>query len=279
MAEKYLFVSDLDGTLLGADSLISPRSAQIISRLSDQGHNITVATARTPATVDILLQHTRTNPPAIVITGAALWDRHDRRYRNVHHIPADTAAAILGVMTASGLTPFIYIMDNDLLRVFHAGKHLSNHEQRFVDERSALPLKRFYLNSQVPLRYDGQSVLFFAMGSIEATRAAAQRLNGAVDCSLSCYPDTYNPNLGLLEVLASGVSKAAAVRKMKEDLGATHLVVYGDNLNDLPMLAVADTAVAVANALPQVKAAADIVIGPNTADSVALHIASVLADL
>jgi hydroxymethylpyrimidine pyrophosphatase-like HAD family hydrolase len=43
------------------------------------------------------------------------------------------------------------------------------------------------------------------------------------------------------------------------------------------MMAVADITVAVDNALPQVKAAATTTIGPNTADSVALHIASLIS--
>lgn len=42
-----LYVSDMDGTLLGADSRVSELSREIISGLSRQGHNITVATART----------------------------------------------------------------------------------------------------------------------------------------------------------------------------------------------------------------------------------------
>ena len=62
--------------------------------------------------------------------------------------------------------------------------------------------------------------------------------------------------------------------RLKEELGADRLVVFGDSLNDLPMLAVADVAVAVANALPEVREAADIVIEPNYTDSVARFIAS-----
>lgn len=56
---------------------------------------------------------------------------------------------------------------------------------------------------------------------------------------------------------------------MKEKTGADRVVAFGDNLNDIPMLQAADVAVAVENALPEVKEIADIVIGPNTDDAVA----------
>ncbi len=52
------------------------------------------------------------------------------------------------------------------------------------------------------------------------------------------------------------------------------MVAFGDNLNDLPMFGVADLAVAVGNALPDVKDAADVVIDPNYTDSVARFIES-----
>ena len=63
------------------------------------------------------------------------------------------------------------------------------------------------------------------------------------------------------------------MRAMARELGADRIVAFGDNVNDLPMMREADLAVAVENALPEVKEAADIVIGPNTDDSVALFIA------
>ena len=48
--------------------------------------------------------------------------------------------------------------------------------------------------------------------------------------------------------------------------------MFGDNLNDLPMFEIADVAVAVENAFDEAKAKADIIIGPNTEDSVAKFI-------
>jgi hypothetical protein len=72
-----------------------------------------------------------------------------------------------------------------------------------------------------------------------------------------------------MDVYCAGCSKAVAIKDVAEELGADRIVVFGDNLNDLPMMRVADLSVAVENALPQVKAEADIVIGPNTLPSVA----------
>jgi len=60
-----------------------------------------------------------------------------------------------------------------------------------------------------------------------------------------------------------------AALELRELCGCRELICIGDHANDLPMLRAADVAVAVGNALPEVKAAADIVIGPNTEDSVA----------
>ena len=59
---------------------------------------------------------------------------------------------------------------------------------------------------------------------------------------------------------------------MAERTGATRIVAFGDNINDIPMLKSADLAVAVANCVDEVRAVADIVIGPNTDDSVARFI-------
>lgn len=55
---------------------------------------------------------------------------------------------------------------------------------------------------------------------------------------------------------------------MMASTGAERLVVFGDNLNDLPMLDIADVAVAVANAHEKVKERADIIIGCNNDDAV-----------
>lgn len=258
----------MDGTLLNTDSRVSRTSASIISDLSRRGALITVATARTPATVVPLLADTLTNPPAIVMTGAAMWFRSEERYDAVKEIPHRLLGRITDACGETGLHPFVYIREGlSHLAVYHAGSHLSAVEEEFYKSRANLPLKHFMLRSSIPSGED--AILCYAMGHHEAVFAAAAALKEQDGLALSCYYDIFDRNTAHLEIFAAGVSKASAVLDLKQRIGADRLVVFGDNLNDLPMMAVADCAVAVGNAFEEVKTAADIVIGPNTSDSVA----------
>lgn len=268
---KHLFITDLDGTLLNPQGIISPHSARIISQLSSQGIPITVATARTPATVEPLLADTLTTVPAIVITGAALWDRRSHQYISPRFFPQSLAIAAWECCLHHGLSPFIYTLANDhtTLHAFFCGSPAPA-EQYFIDGRTGSPLKQFHISDR-PLPPDNRTLLLFAIGSKDTINAAAAQLRD-MGCSVSAYPDTYTDHTYFLEVFAPGVSKAAAVLQLKEMLGAEKVTVFGDNLNDLPMMKAADTAVAVQNALPEVRQQANVVIGPNSADSVANYI-------
>lgn len=272
--KRTLYVSDLDGTLLGADSQVSETSRRILADLSADGAMITVATARTPATVGPLLQGCGMHVPAVVMTGAAMW-HPDAGYSDVHYMaPADVDMA-LNACTACGIHPFVYTMGTDgVLDVYHEGAEpLNRAEQSFYDQRRHLHLKRFHLRHKLPEDARGRTILLCALGELTAADAAARELRSLTACAVQSYPDAIDRSMGILEVFAPGVSKAEAIARLRQHTGAERVVAFGDNLNDLPMLAAADEAIAVGNALPAVCTAASRVIGPNTSDAVARYIA------
>lgn len=275
MRTDTLYISDLDGTLLSTDSRISERSSEIISELTGEGGLITVATARTPATVVPLLAGSATSVPAIVMTGCAFWDRAEGRFFDAHFLPEADVVEALDICRRHGVHPFVYVMADDgrTLDVYHGGGALNKAEDNFYQERSRLVLKRFHLGTPAPARALHFGMLFYAMGPRESIAPAAEAIRQGSECSICCYPDIFNPEVYNLEIFPPGVNKASAVRKLKAITGAQRLVVFGDNLNDLSMLAEADVAVAMGNALPEVKEAATVVIEPNYTDAVARFIA------
>lgn len=271
---KHLFVSDLDGTLLGTDSEVSEESAEIISGLSRRGALITVATARTPATVEPLLRRTFTSIPAIVMTGAALWDRERQAYTDTIMVDPAIIPDIIQMYAAAGVSPFHYQIPSDgsVMRVYHSSD-LTRCERRFVDDRLHLKLKKFVFTSagQLALPYP-DTVLIFAMGPHEKLAPVADKLSREPRCSFSFYNDIFNRDLSYIEIFGAGVSKASAISRLARKLGAEKITVYGDNLNDLPMMRIADESVAVANAVDEVRRIADRTIGPNSESSVARDI-------
>lgn len=271
---KTLYITDLDGTLLHDNAQVSEFTARTLTALSRRGALISVATARTPATVSHIMAKVHTTVPMVVMTGAAMWSPLSHTFSDLQLIERDRIDALQRVFAASAVTPFCYTLaaDSTHLEVYHSAAELSPAEQYFVDLRKKLSLKHFDLHSDAPDSALNRVALFFAIGSEADIVAAAEAAKAATDCYVSYYKDIYFPDTWLLEIFAHGVSKAHGVERLRQLTGAERVVVFGDNLNDIAMMQCADVAVAVDNALPQTKAVANIIIGSNNSDAVARYI-------
>ncbi len=268
---KTLYVSDMDGTLLGEDSLLSAGTIATLNHIiDDMGGMFTVASARTPATVVPLMQEVHAKLPFIVIGGSALWNPVTSCYEHTRGISNSTVNAVADVFDRHNFHPFIYRRHgNSLLHTHHYGP-LSAQEQRFVEQRQHLPLKQFFLNDSGYRHNDDEALLMFAMNKYAVLKDIATDIKATVDtCTVMLYHDIFDDSEGYLEIFSAGTSKARAIRQLAHDVGAGRVVVFGDNRNDIAMMQAADHSVAVGNAFDEVKLAAGEVIGPNTADSVA----------
>lgn len=278
-----LFVSDLDGTLLGVDSRLSEHSIRLLNESIASGACFSIATARTPATVSRLLADVDCRVPVIVMTGAAIWDIRSHRYIHASFHREDTARRLLKLYRESGLSSFVYTLGEDnIIHIYHIGA-ISELEREFMDERADTPFKRFHIpasgDSEIPDTCLGRVLLFYTMRPTSEVSRVYEQLKGSSDLRAVFYHDIFGKEIALMEVFGPEASKANAVRILARREGADRIVAYGDNVNDLPILGIADDAVAVENAVDDVKAAAHRVIGPNTADSVAKDIKNQVKNL
>lgn len=270
--KKTLYVSDLDGTLLDRDSRLSDNTVSILNELiCEHGVNFTIATARTPATLVEIMEPLRLRLPLVVLNGAATWDNELRRFVSASMMDAETVRRVCGVFEDYGLRPLVYRKDGDRIAVHHYGD-LSSQEEYFVSEREHLALKSLYMNDIDYKETHGDALLIFAMNEYLLLKSIHNKVIKAVDCSSVCYHDIFDTSSGLMETYAPGTSKAVAVRRLADEIGAERLVVFGDNRNDIPMMQIADYSVAPENAVEEVKAVANEIIEPNTSHSVARFI-------
>ena len=273
---RTLYVSDMDGTLLGDDSRLSRGTVDTLNRvIGNLGGLFTVATARTPATVVPLMQEVHATLPFIVIGGSAMWNPVTGSYEHTRGIDDATVNAVADVFDRHGVHPFIYRRHgSNMLHAHHYGP-MSAQEERFVTSRQQLPLKRFFLNDIGYRHSQDEALLIFAINKYAILKEIAQDLHTNVPtCEVMVYHDNFDPSEGYLEIFTAGTSKAGAIRELARQVGAARVVVFGDNRNDIAMMQAADHSVAVDNAFPEVQAAASEIIGPNTDDSVARWIES-----
>ena len=275
---RTLYVSDMDGKLLGDDSQLSCGTIDTLNRIiGELGGLFTVATARTPATVVPLMQEVHATLPFIVIGGSAMWNPVTGSYEHTRGIDDLTVNAVADVFDCHGAHPFIYRRHGSSLLYTHHYGPMSAQEERFVASRRHLPLKRFFLDDIGYRHSDDEALLIFAINKYAVLKEIAEDLRATVaTCAVMVYHDNFDPSEGYLEIFTAGTSKAAAIGELARQVGAARVVVFGDNRNDIAMMQAADHSVAVAGAFPEVQAVASEVIGPNTGDSVARWIESEL---
>jgi Cof subfamily protein (haloacid dehalogenase superfamily) len=83
-----------------------------------------------------------------------------------------------------------------------------------------------------------------------------------------------------IDIIPTGIDKGFGLRKLAEHFGwtAENVVAFGDQGNDLEMLQYAGTALAVENAIPELKAVATRVIGRNDDESVLKEMENLLTE-
>ena len=272
--KKTLYVSDLDGTLLNTHSVVSDATTDRLNHLAEEHQLLfTIATARTPATVSQLMARINTPLPYIVMAGAALWDNAKWKYSDIHPIDNFIVGQLLDVYGAHDIHPFVYRVHGNCIYAHHVPQ-MSNEEQDFIAHRLRSPLKKLFTADHLSALDADEAILVYAMGEYRALRKIADEIEQKrIACTIMCYHDIFNYELGYLEIYAEGTTKAAAIQRLAKETGADRVVVFGDNLNDIPMMKAADYSVAVGNAFEEVKAFADEVIGTNDEDAVIRWIA------
>ena len=95
------------------------------------------------------------------------------------------------------------------------------------------------------------------------------------ECKLAEKFTTVRSQPYIFEVMPQNITKATGLKELAQKLriSRTDIMAIGDALNDLEMLKAAGFSVAMGNASPEVKAAADLVTGSNDDASVAQAIA------
>ncbi len=258
------FVSDLDGTLLRSDGAISPATFAMFGTLRDLDIPFLVATARTPRGVRKIDGH-EIFGRMVCANGAVVWDA--ARDEVIWDRAFDATSLAVGVARVRRALP-------------DAGLALLSARTSFLD--ATYVTLRGTGAKDADLVFDPKAVMSGQRIVAVAVRHASlpsEELLPIVSVAFAGAGLVSFSGIGAVEVAPVGMTKAVTVAVEQADAGcpAGAVVAFGDMPNDLPLLAWAGWACAVANAHPSVLEAADEIVPANDEDGVARTVHRLLA--
>jgi Cof subfamily protein (haloacid dehalogenase superfamily) len=253
-----LIATDLDGTLVRPDGTISTRTAESLARAEQSGTRVVLVTGRPVRWLPAVYEALAGAYPAICGNGAAVYDPVTDTVRDTRPLEAAVLADICTRLRAA-IPGVAFAIEIDGGR---AMLHEAAYELRWD---LGDPNVRVVDGAEL-LGYSAIKLLARATDKDPDRLAAAVRMvtEGAVEV-------THSSTSGLVEMSAAGITKASGLALVAAEYGvdARDVLAFGDMPNDVPMLAWAGCAVAVANAHPETLAVADAVTLSNVDDGVA----------
>ncbi|AZA10511.1 HAD family hydrolase [Corynebacterium gerontici] len=253
-----LVVSDVDGTLITSQERVTQRLRDAIALLDGRAQ-FALATGRPPRWIFPILEQLPLRPVCVCANGAVLYDSANDKVLHATNLAPGAMRSI--VRTAREALPggcsvavervgesafehpeTLFVVTPEYIHAWESSEHGVAEEEEIL----AKPAMKLLLRSE----HLTASQMLEAVGPhIPAELAHV----------------TFSFDGGLLEVSAPGVVKAHALKILAEDLGIDRedVLAFGDMPNDIEMLRWAGHGVAMANADPRVKKAADEVTAAN----------------
>ncbi len=259
---------DLDGTIL-TKSFVTDEVKAAVTRLAESGVETVVATGRHLFQLPPSVMEISSFQNGIGSNGALVGNMRDRitfsfdgfdldtAVNFLHWLPTITKAFHMAFQDGTG-----YLMKEDYDRL------LALQPSDAEREKSSREYRRVYTISD-DLDYVSQTMkpvakFGFRMDNPEdiPTAMNAVREKFGFEAALTDYQT--------IEVTKAGVTKGSGLAHICDHYGLKpeNVIVFGDSGNDIPMMKIAGYAVAMGNAMPDVKLMADEVTGTLAEDGV-----------
>lgn len=276
MPEIKLLALDLDGTLLGPDSRVPRENARAVRLAQQAGVQIALCTGRN--LTEVRAFNAQLDAPAdwvVIANGAAVLRMADGEQIAFDGLDRAMCRTVLQVCAQFGVDPCLYTAKNlyyghEFLRFL---QEIRRRGRVSLDETSEgyefVPDAAQW--RAVLEREDGRvakAILHHLKPSVVDQMMQALAQTGLFELAPSVM---FGGELKNVEINRKGVHKGKALAHLAAHLGfgMDAVMAVGDSDNDLTMLQMAGLGVAMANAAPHIRAAADAVTLDNASDGVA----------
>ncbi|MEU6834644.1 HAD family hydrolase [Streptomyces rubiginosohelvolus] len=253
-----LVATDLDGTLLRPDDTVSARSRAALGLAAASGARHLIVTGRPVPGIRALLADLAYTGLVVCGQGTQLYDADAGRLLRSVALDREAADTALGKIEAEVGAVFAAVDQDgvDGVTLIEAGYRMPN---------PTLPAQRVGSREALWARPVIKVLVRHPELGDDALAAVARGAVGDLATVTMAGP-------GTVELAPRGVDKGTGLAAAAEllGIGAERTVAFGDMPNDLPMFAGSGLRVAMGNAHPELRAAADEVTLSNAGDGVAV---------
>jgi Cof subfamily protein (haloacid dehalogenase superfamily) len=264
MTRISLVVSDVDGTLLPKDKVLTDGTKAAVRRLHQAGIGFTIVSSRPTIGMGFLIEPLSITLPVGAFNGSSIVDDRLRPIEQ-HLIAPAVAQRSLDVLNAFGVDIWLFTNDRWYSRN-PDGEYVSHEQQAIKADPSIIP--------------DFTPHLGTACKIVGASSDAAllQRCEAAMKQAVGHEATAVRSQTYYLDVTPPGHDKGTFVDAMIRRLGipAETVATIGDMENDLPMFARSGVSFAMGNAADGIKQRATHVTDSNERDGFAAAIERVL---
>ena len=253
MPKIKLIACDMDGTLLDNDKHISKENIAAVRKLKEAGTYFVIATGRHDSMIKAYMDELNIEMPVISCNGALVRNPFTDRMFSSSPIEKEKVLSIAEICREHGVDYHIYCHH----KIY--GEKMSGKIIYYNQRNQDLPER-----DQIKLHIDADYKNFINDTPEELYKVLilsrdADELNAvreAVTAETGLLPAQSDKDL--IDTMQLGITKAKALNDLITELGISieETAAIGDYLNDLDMIKFAGTGVAMANAVPEVKAAA-----------------------
>ena len=262
--QDFLFISDLDGTLLLPNGTFPEEFKYRLNKLISDGMRFTIATARNYDSAYPILKGLNLIFPVVLFNGVYLADFHSGEIlEHTQFIDKTVIDSMLNLAKINKIEPFIYTFGNQH-QVYYR-KATNTGSTAYLN--SLKKDDRVRQVSEFVFQEDENISGFLLIGTLENLNPIYKGLKENHFDHLNLYfaEDVSMKGYYWLQSFHQQANKGSMLEKLVKRLGFSinKTLVFGDYLNDLDMFRVAGHSVAMENALPEVKESADQIIGSN----------------
>jgi Cof subfamily protein (haloacid dehalogenase superfamily) len=252
LRDYKLIIFDIDGTLVGKDHVLDPFTKEVLFRLREEGFPFTLATGRNMPSTKPLADELEIELPLILTNGGMLQTRHKEMLSKTT-LPLDVTRQVIEICEARGKDLVIYIDNGIYIKVMNENIFpiYKNVVSGLFEIGEWGTITGKLADANKCLVVDS----FVRENLIEIGKVFEKALKGRVDI--------LHASTSLVEVMPKGVTKVTGICKLAAsmEIPMDVIMAFGDFNNDAEMLAAVGLGIAVENASPRAKAAADLVIG------------------